>query len=141
MRVIVDSSVAAKWAIGEGDSALAAALIPRHELVVPDLLFAEVSNILWKAFRRGELSETEVKLGAVLIRDMNLDVVATRTLLADATHLALQLDHPAYDCVYLALAQSEGIPLVTGDIRLLNKLARSGLAIRVMALADAAASL
>ena len=41
-----------------------------------------------------------------------------RRLVAQA---ARQLDHPVYDCFYLALADREGVPLVTADTRLATK--------------------
>jgi len=35
-----------------------------------------------------------------------------------ALELAIELDHPIYDCFYLALAERERCPLVTADKRL-----------------------
>ena len=35
-----------------------------------------------------------------------------------AAALAVQIDHPVYDCVYLACAEAEAAPLVTADERL-----------------------
>lgn len=67
-----------------------------------------------------------------------------RALMDAATRLALTLDHPAYDCVYLALAEVETCPFVTADEWLLNKVARhpSGLfAGRVLSLTEATASI
>ena len=39
-----------------------------------------------------------------------------------ATGIAVMLDHPAYDCIYLAMAEAEGTRFVTADDRLLRKL-------------------
>ncbi len=48
------------------------------------------------------------------------------------------LDHPAYDCVYLAAADALAATFVTADAKLLRKLAgRSGIA--ALDLAEAAA--
>ncbi len=41
----------------------------------------------------------------------------------DAVRLALALDRPLYDCVYLALAHRVGATLVTADARFVNALA------------------
>ena len=46
MKWVVDASVAAKWLVPEADSPLAEALLD-DDLLAPDLLFAEVGNILW----------------------------------------------------------------------------------------------
>ena len=35
--------------------------------------------------------------------------------------IAGQLDHPVYDCLYLALAEAEQTKLVTADLQLLGK--------------------
>ena len=39
---------------------------------------------------------------------------------ADALRIAAALRHPAYDCVYLALARQIGATLVTADERFMN---------------------
>ena len=47
-----------------------------------------------------------------------------RQLQAEALALACHLDHPVYDCVYLALARREAALLVTADKRLQQLAAR-----------------
>ena len=47
-----------------------------------------------------------------------------RHLLAEALALACHLDHPVYDCLYLALARREAAVLVTADQRLQQLAAR-----------------
>ena len=49
--------------------------------------------------------------------------------------LAHALDHPIYDCLYLALADREDVGLVTADARLVEKVARTAWRKRVVALA------
>ena len=44
-----------------------------------------------------------------------------RQLSAAATRLAIDLDHPVYDCFYLALAVQEQYPVVTADTRFHEK--------------------
>ena len=47
-----------------------------------------------------------------------------RHLQAEALALACHLDHPVYDCLYLALARREAAVLVTADQRLQQLAAR-----------------
>jgi predicted nucleic acid-binding protein len=51
-------------------------------------------------------------------------LVPSRALLESATRLAIELDHPAYDCLYLALAVENDCRFVTADKRLVNKIRR-----------------
>ncbi len=46
-----------------------------------------------------------------------------RGLMPAATRIAIALSHPAYDCVYLALALAKQTRYVTADDRLIRKLA------------------
>ena len=84
-------------------------------LTAPDLLIAECANILWKKVRRSELSEREAAFAAGLLARADIDLVAMRPYPETAVRIALALDHPAYDCVYIALAEAEGLRLVTAD--------------------------
>ncbi len=60
------------------------------------------------------------------------------TLVADALRLGLLLEHPIYDCLYLALSLQTGTPLVTADRRFLAVVGRhAALRARVMLLDDA----
>ena len=63
MKLVVDASVAAKWLAPEPESPFAAALLD-DELAAPDLIFAEVGNILWKNQLRGEMDGATARLAA-----------------------------------------------------------------------------
>src|SRR3990167_2668000 len=121
-RLVVDSSVAIKWFVGEDDSEDALKLRDRHQLVAPDLLVAECANAFWKKARRRELTADEAVLACqglaltdVILKDMT-------GLSAPAGTMAIAFDHPAYDCFYLALSAAEGLPYVTSDLSFVRKL-------------------
>ncbi|MGC8478225.1 MAG: type II toxin-antitoxin system VapC family toxin [Acetobacteraceae bacterium] len=130
---VVDASVAIKWVIAEPGAEAALALLG-HELTAPDLLVAECANILWRKHRLGEISLREAGLAARLLERAEVDLVPMRRLLDRATALAIALDHPAYDAVYLALAELTGRAFVTADVRLARKAA--GGTARVLTLDD-----
>lgn len=118
--VVVDASIAVKWIIDEDGTEAALAL--RHRpLAAPDLLTAECANVLWKKVRRGELSLEEAAFAARLLARADLDLMPMRRFLEPAIRIAVALGHPAYGCVYLAMAEAEDLSFVTADDRLLRK--------------------
>ena len=117
---MVDASVAIKWVVEEPGTAEALAL-RRYRLSAPDLLIPECANILWKKARRQEMSADEALLAARLLEHADVELIPMRRLLEPATRLAIQLDHPAYDCFYLALAQSTQCSFVTADAKFCAK--------------------
>lgn len=137
---VIDASVAVKWVIEEEGTSAALALRSR-QLVAPDLLIAECANILWKKVSRRELSEDEAEFSARLLARADIDLLPMRPLLQAATRLAVAFDHPAYDCLYLAAAESQGVPFVTADERFLKKVRQKEpmrFGGRVVSLAEAA---
>lgn len=126
--LVVDSSVAVKWYLPEPGSDRAAALLrsgPR--LIAPDLLLAEVGNVLWK--RRRDVPVTEIgAIAAALTGACPVSLYPSRALLEGALSIALAHDRSVYDSLYLALAVGVDCPLVTADERLHNALQQTDLA-------------
>ncbi len=125
-RFVVDASVAIKWVVEEPETDGALQLWRTSELLAPNLLVAEASNILWKAVGRGELTAEVALLAVDTLLASEITLTPMETLMKRATDLAISFDHPAYDCFYLALAEVEGCPLVTADLRLARKVAARG---------------
>ncbi len=115
--LVIDASVAIKWVIDEPGTPEALSL-RRHRLFAPDLLVAECANVLWKKVRRKELTAKEALLAALLLQRADVELMPMRGLLEPATRLAVALGHPAYDCIYLALAERLSCDLATADRRL-----------------------
>lgn len=125
-RFVIDASVAIKWVIYETDSADAVLVQEKLPLAAPDLIIAECANILWKKARRGELEHGEAVTAARILQQSDVEILPTRHLMEPTIRLTFDLDHAAYDCVYLALAISNNRPLVTADDRLRRKLTQLG---------------
>ena len=118
--LVIDASVAIKWVIEEDGTAEALAL-RRQRLTAPDLLIPECANILWKKVRRNELSAEEAAFAGRLLANADIELAPTRPLMDAAMEIAVLLDHPAYDCMYLALAEQNDVTFVTADSRLISK--------------------
>ena len=139
--LVIDASIAVKWVVEEEGTPQALALRQRAKLIAPELLVAECANILWKKAARGELSKEEALFAAKLLQSAEIELLPMRSLFETATSLAIELDHPAYDCIYLALAVENDCPFVTADERFLRKLGegrREALRDRAMSLTEAA---
>jgi predicted nucleic acid-binding protein/plasmid stability protein len=121
---VVDASAAAKWLAPEAESAQADALLG-ETLTAPDLLFAEVANILGKKVSRGEMDAATADTAARWLRQVPLRVVECGVLMRDAPALSIRLDHPAYDCCDLALTARGDGRVVTADRRLVARCERA----------------
>ncbi len=121
--VVVDASVAIKWVVDETGSAEAAALLDGRTLHAPPLLFVEVANAFWVMARRGAITRAGAADALDLLRRAPL-VASNEDLVSEALRLAQMLDHPVYDCVYLALALLREVPVVTADRRFVAAAAR-----------------
>ena len=120
--VVVDASVVVKWFVNDVLTEQAVATLERFDFHAPGLILAEQSNALWKYARRGDLSAADCAAAAKrLPRLVRLTPMAE--LASEAAALAVELDHPAYDCFYLCLAQRLGHDLLTADKRLLARIA------------------
>jgi len=120
MTLVIDASVAALWVLPQPGSERAAALRSQDRLIAPTLVVAEIGSALWKAARRGDLSRADA-LAALDVALRHFDVlVPLEEQRARALELAIDLQHPIYDCFYLALAARERCPYITADKRLLK---------------------
>ena len=123
MSVVVDASVVIKWFIPEAGSDAASRLLASEDrLEAPDLLFAEITNAIWKKVLRGQLTRAESHL---LVNDLEKMAVGTtpcRALANDAHAIALATSRSVYDSMYLALALRLETRVITADERFFRAL-------------------
>jgi len=122
-RFVVDASIAIKWFLPEIHSADALRLLrTEYSLLAPDLLWAEVGNILWKRRRRNEVSNETASAILQDLRRLPLQIRPCETLAETAWSIATHRDRSFYDSLYLALGNQEECPMVTADGKLFNAL-------------------
>ena len=112
--MIVDASVAFKWLVAEDDSPLAIMLLQRDDLSSPFIMLAEVGNALSKRLRSGQMIDggAAEKLNSL---PKLVTLVDEAPYLGAALDLAEAINHSFYDCIYFAMADARGEPLVTSD--------------------------
>jgi predicted nucleic acid-binding protein len=118
--LIVDASVAVKWIVEEPLRDEALELVRLNDVVVPDLLLAEVRNALVNRVRRRLSTIEEARAAATAFRAIPLIIERSSDQLERAFDLALAFEHPLYDCLYLALAMARDLDLFTADLRMFD---------------------
>jgi predicted nucleic acid-binding protein len=129
--IVPDVSVAAKWVLPPNDEDFhdeAFELLRRHRdgeirLVVPDIFWAELGNVLWKAVRFKRLSHGHALAGIELVLAEQLPSVPSAHLLTHAFNIASVYGRAVYDSLYVALAVTAKAEMVTADERLANAVA------------------
>jgi len=119
--LVLDASAVVRIIEGSPQTATFQQAVLDAELVLaPELMLTEVSNALWRLQRAGQLQveglQQCLSRGAALVDHIEPD----RHLQVEALALACHLDHPVYDCLYLALARREAALLLTADQKLMT---------------------
>jgi predicted nucleic acid-binding protein len=128
---VIDASVAVNLVITETHSRLAHSLFahltadPSAQFHVPDLFYAECANILWKYSQHFGYPIEDARLNLAALSALTLQSVPLRTLVKRALDVGAQYAISAYDGCYVACAEMLGVPLITADQKLVNKLAAS----------------
>lgn len=124
---VVDASTTLKLLIEEPGSAEARLFFGRLSdpdppaLYVPDLLYIECANTVWKYVWRHGYATRAAHAALKALADLNLQAVPTRQLFQEAFQLSTRHKISAYDACYLALAQRFRCPLVTEDSKLIRQ--------------------
>jgi predicted nucleic acid-binding protein len=125
-RAVLDASVALKWYLAdEGDGQKAIGLLDdyvgrRLEIIVPSLLAYELTNGLVIAQRKGRIEEEMIQKAVEGFIDLEIAVRSLAEFYPRVLHYCMTYHRSVYDASYLALAEAEGIALITADERLYN---------------------
>jgi predicted nucleic acid-binding protein len=125
MTLVVDASVATKWFVEEADREQALRVLDVADRQAPDLIIAEVANVVWKKAVRGQVADAQARVICGALPRYFEALHATGTLIERAMVISLALRHPIYDCLYLACAARVGGRLVTADRKLIAVVANT----------------
>ena len=120
-----DACVGLKWVLAEPDSDKARTIRDElragvRDLIAPDVFAVECAHALTKSQRRGLLTDAG-RLYADIMMDAPL-LYPSLPLMGRAVEIASKARIAVYDCLYVALAEREGCPLITSDRKLINAL-------------------
>jgi predicted nucleic acid-binding protein len=123
VSLVVDASVALKWFLTEEPQAGQALAIVQDgtALIAPDFLIAEVCNAAWRSAKLGRIRQAQLEEIAASLPRFFDALVSAGGSAPRAVAIAGHLDHPVYDCFYLALAEKEQANFVTADMQLVGK--------------------
>lgn len=129
--LVVDASVAGKWFLpAKGETLLEEAfrLLRQYaageiRFLVPDLFWAELGNLFWKAVRQDRWTQASAEAALTALRERKLPTISSAVLLDLAFRIAVAFDRTVYDSLYIALAVHSQARLVTADERLANAVA------------------
>ena len=125
--VVADASVVAKVILEEaGHDAARGVVAKAAPLLAPELIFSECANALWKRVHRGSMASVHALRALEGLWAVPLEPLSLRRLTPAALQLSLDLDHPIYDCYYLAAAIQDNCTLATADQHLYELAQRMG---------------
>jgi predicted nucleic acid-binding protein len=133
---VVDASVAVKWFFTEVHEASALKLFRGHDLLVPDVFFAEIGHALTKRVQRREAAMTVATAALETLAGMVFQIHPARAIAPLALDLAATFRRSFGDSLYLAVALLRHCPLVTADGPLYRALQHTALRAHLLWVAD-----
>jgi predicted nucleic acid-binding protein len=125
VKYVVDASVAVTWLLGEKNVDVAERLFLNTRLGIDELLareffLAECGHALFRAERKRLIAAEEARQ---LLETLSADLptlLPNVDLTSRAGGICQYLRKSFYDCLYMALAEREGVQLITADTKLVK---------------------
>jgi predicted nucleic acid-binding protein len=141
--LVVDTSVAVKWVVPENgeniedDTGLSLDLLG-YPLIAPDCIVGEFANAMFRKVQAMEIGVEQAKASIDILPDL-ITLLPARAFIGAAFDLALSIQHPLHDCLFLVVAMQYDHELVTTDKKFVDRCRRSDIAYPVSALSERAA--
>lgn len=120
-RLVIDASVSLKWYLDDEEhSARALSLLAKYvsdelDIIAPTLLEYEVTNGLIIARKRGRVKEDAILAALDGFKDLGIKLKNISHLYPKVLHYCKTYNCSAYDASYMAIAENEGVDLITSD--------------------------
>jgi len=120
-RIVIDTSVVLKWYLADEEySQKALSILDKYvsneiDILAPSLLEYEVINGLIIAKKRGRIQEKKITTAIDGFMSLEIKLINLSLYYPKVIHYCKIYNRSAYDASYLALADDEGISLVTAD--------------------------
>jgi predicted nucleic acid-binding protein len=129
-KIVVDSSVVIKWFVPEPLSAESRRVLDGYQsgsfmLIAPDLLAAEIGNIVWKKYCFQGLAKADAEQIITSFREVDIEFTPAAELLSEALRIAMIHERTVYDSLYIALSERENCDYITADKTLVNEMSKS----------------
>jgi predicted nucleic acid-binding protein len=102
-------------------------------LHTPEFCVVECANILWRHVRFEGMPVDTAQKAVKDLADLPLTIHLAASHLSDALTIGLMHELAIYDSIYIALAQSLGFPLMTGDTKQERAAIAAGVKIKLVA--------
>jgi predicted nucleic acid-binding protein len=135
--IVIDANVAIKWVVDQPHFERAREIVAHGiDLIVPAMFVAEVTNALWGYVRARQIASEQAQAGLRSILEQISLIERDADTAGEALSIGCELSYAPYDCFYLALAMRRTVPLVTADMRFINRLAGTRYQTHVVHLPD-----
>lgn len=104
-QIVTDSSVVIKWFVPQPHSPNARTILDAYQscrlaILAPDLIYAEVGNIIWRLHKLQGMSQLDAEAILNQFRTIEFVIVPSSTLLAEAYRLAVKHERTVYNSLY-----------------------------------------
>jgi predicted nucleic acid-binding protein len=120
MRIVIDASVVVAALVDTGKSGIwSEEMVANNELIAPELLLIECTNVLRRLERFGDISVPQASAAQLDLLLLNVQLLPFFPLADRVWELRHNLS--SYDATYVAVAEAMGIPLATLDRKMASQ--------------------